>query len=410
MGSCWLQVYEHLRCSSVQARRSGGGRVNKHLINRGGSDYLYLDKRDIYASIRRIASKALVIGLQNFAPVSVIFGLQETRQRSFFCDCELRAVTHLKCTLDITCNCQFPTLPSSASYRAGSVRPGVDRIHGCSDSYRHGRSDNICLYTCPGTICWGNSNLPPQSSPTSRRGKDMLNRGKAFLKIGRRLYLEASVEVFHDLKRVGDSTALYEHCRVHRVEIMRSILLLTSTLILALKPFASAHHLRYTERRNPSAESVTRMQNAQGPQSLVDPSPKYARDFPRRGSVYQLGSGWKLYLESTTSFLPISIAASALSTFYLDIMSFAIAAAEAAEEEVLDLTIQFGHMFLDFIASEELSPVSWDLVHDLAAFMLKRTERGFTGGYHATLMNGGNLIVVRIGLKAMDYYGAGPTS
>ena len=191
---------------------------------------------------------------------------------------------------------------------------------------------------------------------------------------------------------------------------MRSILLFTSTLILALKPFASAHHLRYTERGNPSVESVTGMQNVHGTQSSVDTSPKYARDPPRRGSVYQLGSGWKLHLESTASFLPISIAATALSTFYKDIMSFAIDAAEAAEEEVLDLTIQFGYMFLDFIASEQLSPVSWDLVHDLAAFMLERTERGFTGSYHATLMNGGSLVMVRIGVKAMSYFSAGPTS
>ena len=243
-----------------------------------------------------------------------------------------------------------------------------------------------------------------------RRGMDLLHRGKAFLKMGRRLYLEASVEVFHDFKRVGNATALYEHCRGHRVEIMRSILLLTSTLILALKPFASAHHLQYTERRNPSVESIAGMQDVHGPQNSVDTSPKTARSPPHRGSVYQLGSGWKLHLESTTSFLPISIAASALSTFYKDIMSFAIDAAEAAEEEVLDLTIQFGHMFLDFIASEQLSPVSWDLVHDLAAFMLERTQRGFTGGYHATLMNGGNLVMVRIGVKTMGYFGEGPTS
>lgn len=179
-----------------------------------------------------------------------------------------------------------------------------------------------------------------------------------------------------------------------------SILILT--LALALGTLTSPHALHYNERRDLSVTSISRQQSVCGPQAPANPSRKAARASTRNQPIIQLGSGWKLRLKRTASFLPIPLAASALSNFYQDIMMFALQAADAAEDELMSLTIQVGHMFLDFIATEQLSPVSWELVHDVAWAMLEMTNRGFTEGYHAVVKNGNSMVIVRIGLKAFD--------
>ncbi len=87
-------------------------------------------------------------------------------------------------------------------------------------------------------------------------------------------------------------------------------------------------------------------------------------------------------------------------------MLFAVQAANEAEDEVMDLTIQFGNLFLEFVATERLSPVSWEFVHDVARTMLDMTDKGFTEGYQAVLQNGVSLVVVRLGAKALELGGA----
>lgn len=188
---------------------------------------------------------------------------------------------------------------------------------------------------------------------------------------------------------------------------MRAQILICFMVALILECPTLAHSLRLTERNDPTQKfkpvELTQISNLPIPARSTNPrlgtiSPQQKRH--SAASSYKLASGWRLSLESTTQMLPIAIAAKALASFYRDIMIFAAQAGETAEDEVTDLTIQFGNMFLEFIASEELSPVSWDLVRIFAGKMLEMTENGFTGGYHAVMNAGASMIVVRIGLRA----------
>ena len=174
------------------------------------------------------------------------------------------------------------------------------------------------------------------------------------------------------------------------------------TLALAWKVFGTPHTLRYTDHKGYSVEPVTQHRHVQDPQTPTKSAQNHARANPKSLYIFELGSGWKMNLHSTVSFLPIPIAASALSKFYRDIMWFATEAEDASEDENMNLTIQIGQMFLNFVAAEQLSPVTWALVYDVANLMLGLAERGFTEGYHGILRNGYSLVVVRIGMKPFN--------
>ena len=188
---------------------------------------------------------------------------------------------------------------------------------------------------------------------------------------------------------------------------MHSLLLIYCTITLALRGFASAHTIRLTEHGSISVHPVTGPHKVHDLQRHLKLTPKPANAGPphhkRNEHMYQLPSGWNLHLQASTSFLPISIATATLSIFYHDIMAFAIRAAEEAEEEVTDLAIQFGNLLLEFFTSEELIPVSWELVHDFAKVMLEMTDKGFTGAYQAVLRAGANVIMVRVGMRTWRF-------
>lgn len=188
---------------------------------------------------------------------------------------------------------------------------------------------------------------------------------------------------------------------------MRGWILRFFATLVAIENLSSATVLQSAERNITSLTPSTNHHIVYGLQTTARTPPSNAKPWQQRSQPdYRLGSGWNLRLQTTFSFLPIHVAAAGLCTFYEDIMSFAVHAADTAEDEVMDLTIQFGNLFLEFVATERLSPVSWDLVHDVARTMLDITERGFTEGYQAVVKNGISLVVVRLSVKALELGGA----
>lgn len=188
---------------------------------------------------------------------------------------------------------------------------------------------------------------------------------------------------------------------------MRGWFLKSFAIALVFENLSSAHVLRFAERNDISLKPDADQHMFHGLQTAGKIRLPNAKSWQKRSHLsYQLGSGWDLRLQTTFTFLPIQLAAAGLCTFYEDIMLFAVQAANEAEDEVMDLTIQFGNLFLEFVATERLSPVSWELVHDVARTMLDMTDKGFTEGYQAVLQNGVSLVVVRLGAKALELGGA----
>lgn len=191
--------------------------------------------------------------------------------------------------------------------------------------------------------------------------------------------------------------------QTNRPYTMRSWILRSFATVLAIETLSSAHVIRSAERNITSVTSPTNHHIAYGLQKMAKTPLSNAKQWQKRSHLsYQLGSGWDFRLQTTFSFLPIQLAAAGLCTIYEDIMSFAVHAADAAEDEVMDLTIQVGDLFLEFVATERLSPISWTLVHDVARTMLDMTNRGCIEGYHAVLKNGISLVFVRFGVKALE--------
>lgn len=77
---------------------------------------------------------------------------------------------------------------------------------------------------------------------------------------------------------------------------------------------------------------------------------------------------------------------------------FAAHASESFEEEHSAFVIQTGQLLLSFITTEDLIPVSWDLVRDFAQVMKGMTERGFPGGYEAVLIGGAANVFIFLGM------------
>lgn len=120
--------------------------------------------------------------------------------------------------------------------------------------------------------------------------------------------------------------------------------------------------------------------------------------------AHRLSSGWSLHIQHHILLSPIAAAASALSTFYENIMAYAAQASDDYEEEQTGFVMQVGQLLVQFFTEEELVPVSWDLVYDFAGAMKTLTEKGFVGGLEAVLRSGAGEVVVRVGMAA---YGVG---
>jgi len=177
----------------------------------------------------------------------------------------------------------------------------------------------------------------------------------------------------------------------------------TFAIALVFENSSLGHVTRFTERNDMSVKPNTDQHMIHGLQTAGKIPLPNAKSWQKRNHLsYQLGSGWDLHLQTTFTFLPIKLAAAGLCTFYQDVMSFAVQAANEVEDEVMDLTIQIGNLFLEFVATELLSPVSWELVHDVARTMLDMTGKGFAEGYQAVLKNGASSVVVRLGIKALE--------
>ena len=112
--------------------------------------------------------------------------------------------------------------------------------------------------------------------------------------------------------------------------------------------------------------------------------------------VHHLPSGWTLHIQRCSLYIPLAIAASALTESYQDVMDYAAHAADSFAEELMEFAVRVGQVVLSFIAKEALIPVSWDLVHDFASVMKTLTERGLVGSIDAVLKSGVGRVIVRV--------------
>ncbi|CAF9922391.1 MAG: hypothetical protein HETSPECPRED_005057 [Heterodermia speciosa] len=86
--------------------------------------------------------------------------------------------------------------------------------------------------------------------------------------------------------------------------------------------------------------------------------------------------------------LPLATSANALSVFYGKVMAFAAHASETGGGEYTEFDLYCGRLLLNLATSEELVPISWDLVHDFAKAMKAMADRGLVGGLEAVLRCG----------------------
>lgn len=229
---------------------------------------------------------------------------------------------------------------------------------------------------------------------------DQSNQAEWILREEREVYTGSFCQVSLDWNTVSSPK---EARQKNRPYTMRVWILKFLATVMAIENLSSAHVIRSAERNITSLTSPTNHHIVHGLQKTAKTPLSNAKQWQKRNHLsWQLGSGWDLRFQTTFSFLPIHLAAVGLCTFYEEVMSFAVHAADAAEDEVTDLTIEIGNLVLEFVATERLSPVSWELVHDVARTMLDRTNRGCIEGYQAVLKNGISLVVVRLGLKAWE--------
>lgn len=118
-----------------------------------------------------------------------------------------------------------------------------------------------------------------------------------------------------------------------------------------------------------------------------------------RTEIYQLPSGWSLHLKYHSIILPLTAGANALSVFYGEVMAFAAHASDTNEREYTEFDLYFGRLLLNLATSEELVPISWDLVHGFAAVMKAVAERGLVGGLEAVLRCGIVEVLVSVSME-----------
>ena len=120
-----------------------------------------------------------------------------------------------------------------------------------------------------------------------------------------------------------------------------------------------------------------------------------------RTHIHELPSGWSLHLKYHSIMLPLTASANALSLFFSDVMAFAAHAAAADEIEHTHFELRFGQLLLDLTTSEELVPISWDLVRNFATAMKAMVERGLVGGLEAVLRCGVVEVLVSVSMEVL---------
>ena len=115
--------------------------------------------------------------------------------------------------------------------------------------------------------------------------------------------------------------------------------------------------------------------------------------------IHQLSSGWSLHLKYHSIILPLTAGANALSAFYSEVMAFAAHASDTYEMEYTTFDLYFGRLLLNLATSEELVPISWDLVHEFAKVMKAMAERGLVGGLEAVLRCGLVEVLVSVSME-----------
>ena len=118
-----------------------------------------------------------------------------------------------------------------------------------------------------------------------------------------------------------------------------------------------------------------------------------------RTEIYQLSSGWSLHLKYHSIILPLTASANTLSVFYGEVMAFAARASDRNEREYIGFDLYCGRLSLNLATSEELVPISWDLVYDFARVMKAMAQRGLVGGLEAVLRCGIVEVLVTVSME-----------
>lgn len=105
----------------------------------------------------------------------------------------------------------------------------------------------------------------------------------------------------------------------------------------------------------------------------------------------------RIILRTYASFLPLSLAASSLFTFYAR-LSASASGPWHYYPEVNRFTVHYGSIIISFQASHNYG-IPWGFVAEFAAKMASVTERGFTGCFQGEYTHLGSGAVIRIGLR-----------
>ena len=122
------------------------------------------------------------------------------------------------------------------------------------------------------------------------------------------------------------------------------------------------------------------------------------------GKRIALEDGWHVHWFDGPAYVPIGTAAKVLADFYIEVMQKSLESTNAGRAPLHQLSFQSGYFSQTWYCRR--TPVPWDLIHTIAAQMLKMTLKGYTMQYIAKFVHATGL-EIDIDMAVGSFAGAG---
>lgn len=150
-------------------------------------------------------------------------------------------------------------------------------------------------------------------------------------------------------------------------------------------------------RAFPLTESLSLEITKEHLQTLPPLNPKYT--ISKRNLITSSTPTHALTLQTYASFLPLSLASSALQDFYTTLFSQATGPWQSLPN-LPHFTAEYGNIFLNFQASPPYL-IPWSFIAEFAEKMIRATELGFTGQFEGEYRHLATGAVIEVGLRVV---------
>ena len=155
-------------------------------------------------------------------------------------------------------------------------------------------------------------------------------------------------------------------------------------------PFAALLLLAHASPAIPLTQ-LSSVGSPRGHQGVVVPI------YLKRGIVTNVTPTHALTLHTYVSLLPLSTAASTLFELYTTLFSNA-SGPWRARPAYTSFTAHCGNIYIDFQTSDAYF-IPWSFVAEFAGYMIRATEKGFTGGFEGEYKHRATGAVISVGLR-----------